>query len=73
MLFGLRPACVFAFLSAQKTTKATRQLQLSALRKLAQMLYILQQTDDTRRIIEALNVIKTPTSGLLRLSMVGSW
>src|SRR5438105_3224240 len=38
--FNLRPAHVLAFLVAQPVAKSTRQRQLSALRKLAQMLYI---------------------------------
>src|SRR5690606_12530471 len=58
--FDLRPGAVTAFLSAQNTTKATRQRQLSALRKLAQMLYILEPTDDHRRYVEALKVTKAP-------------
>jgi integrase/recombinase XerD len=43
------------------TTKATRQRQLSALRQLAQMLYILDPSDDHRRIVEALKLTKAPT------------
>jgi len=58
--FDLRPGAVTAFLSAQNTTKATRQRQLSAMRKLAQMLYILEPTDDHRRYVEALKVTKAP-------------
>jgi|HigsolmetaAR202D_1030399.scaffolds.fasta_scaffold04580_1 integrase/recombinase XerD len=56
----LRPSVVIAFLTDQDTTKATRQRQLSAMRKLAQMLYILKPTDDTRRLVEALKVTKAP-------------
>jgi integrase len=56
----LRPAVVTAFLAAGDTTKATRQRQLSALRKLAQMLYIVDPSDDHRRIVEALKVTKAP-------------
>jgi integrase len=59
----MRPALVLDFLSAQNVTKATRQRQLSALRKLAQMAYILEPNDTTRRIVEALRVIKVPTGG----------
>lgn len=58
--FDLRPGAVTAFLSEQNTTKATRQRQLSAMRKLAQMLYILEPTDDNRRYVEALKVTKAP-------------
>ena len=59
----LRPTNVLAFLGAQNATKATRQRQLSALRKLAQMGYILTPTEDARRIVEALKVVKVPTGG----------
>src|SRR5664279_1220198 len=58
----LRPVTVLSFLWGQNATKATRQRQLSALRKLAQMLYILNPTEDTRRIHEALKVVKAPTT-----------
>lgn len=55
------PANVFDFLSSQPTAKATRQRQLAALRKLAQMGYILAPGDDeTRRLYEALKIIKAP-------------
>jgi integrase len=57
----LRPGMVVAFLADGDTTKATRQRQLSALRKLAQMLYILDPTDDSRRYVEALRLTKAPT------------
>lgn len=59
-LLDLRPGVVIAFLASQDTTKATRQRQLSAMRKLAQMLYILSPTDDNRRYVEALKVTKAP-------------
>jgi integrase/recombinase XerD len=58
----LRPTNVVDFLASGDTTKATRQRQLSALRKLAQMLYILDPTDDSRRYVEALRLTKAPTS-----------
>lgn len=58
----LRPAQVVAFLASGDTTKATRQRQLSALRKLAQMLYILDPNDSSRRYVEALRLTKAPTS-----------
>jgi integrase len=58
----LRPGVVVQFLADGDTTKATRQRQLSALRKLAQMLYILDPSDDHRRIVEALKLTKAPTS-----------
>lgn len=56
----MRPAPVLAFIGAQNTTKATRQRQLSALRKLAQMLYVLSPSDQTRQIVEALRMVKAP-------------
>lgn len=56
----LRPANVLAFLGAQDSSKATRQRQLSALRKLAQMALILRGSDDDRRIYEALQMVKAP-------------
>lgn len=57
----LTPRQVKAFLSSDDTTKATRQRQLSALRKLAQMRFILTPGDDeARRLYEALKVIKAP-------------
>ena len=60
----LRPARVLGFIGAQNATKATRQRQLSALRKLAQMLYILRHPNDqTRQIVEALKVVKAPSGG----------
>lgn len=58
----LRAGGVLAFLGAQNVTKSTRQRQLSALRKLAQMAYILIPTDDTKRNYEALKMVKAPTS-----------
>jgi integrase len=59
----LRPVWVLGFIGAQNATKATRQRQLSALRKLAQMLYILAPSEDHRRIVEALKVVKAPSGG----------
>ncbi len=57
----LTPRRVLAFLASADTTKATRQRQLSALRKLAQMRFILTPGDDeARRLHEALKVIKAP-------------
>jgi len=54
------PGYVLDFLAAQNTTKATRQRQLAAMRKLAQMLYVLRPTDENRRYYEALKIIKAP-------------
>lgn len=59
----LRPANVLGFLAGQDVTKATRQRQLSALRKLAQMAYVLSGSDDARRVYEALGMVKVPTGG----------
>ena len=57
----LTPRRVLDFLNSEDTTKATRQRQLSALRKLAQMRFLLNPQDDTaRRLHEALKVIKAP-------------
>ncbi len=57
----LTPRQVLAFLASAETTTATRQRQLSALRKLAQMRFILTPGDDeARRLHEALKVIKAP-------------
>lgn len=59
--FDLRPGQVIAFLASQDNTKATRQRQLSALRKLAQLLYVLQPNDATRAMYEGLKIAKAPT------------
>ncbi|MBZ0292189.1 MAG: site-specific integrase [Anaerolineae bacterium] len=56
----MTPARVIDFLESQNTTKATRQRQLSAMRKLAQMAYVLTPDDSTRRLYEALKIIKAP-------------
>lgn len=56
----MRPTNVTAFLASQPTTKATRQRQLSALRKLAQMAYVLTPSPDTHRLYEALKLAKAP-------------
>jgi integrase len=56
----LRPAAVLAFLAAQDVTKTTRQRQLAALRKLAQLAFILTGTEESRRIHEALKLVKVP-------------
>jgi integrase len=56
----LEPGTVLVFLGAQDTTKATRQRQLAALRKLAQVLYVLYPNDNTRRMMEGLKLVKAP-------------
>ena len=61
-VLDMRPAQVLAFLAAQDVVKGTRQRQLSALRQLAQMLYILTQTDASKRLYDALMMIRAPTA-----------
>jgi integrase/recombinase XerD len=56
----LRPAHVLDYLNSQPTTKATRQRQLSALRKLAAMRQVLTPSESNRQIHEALKLIKAP-------------
>lgn len=58
----LSPSNVLDFLKSADTTKATRQRQLSALRKLAGMLFVLTGRDDAQRINEALKMIKVPAA-----------
>ena len=58
----LRPVNVLPFLNSQSVAKSTRLRQLSALRKLAQMAYILTPNDDTRRMVEVLKVMKVPVT-----------
>lgn len=60
-VFDMLPGNVADFLASQDVTKATRQRELSALRKLAQMAFILNPNDNTRRIYEALKVMKAST------------
>ena len=48
------------WLASQQTTKATRQRQLSAMRKLAQTLYILTGDEGAQRMLAVLNMIKAP-------------
>jgi integrase len=60
----LRPTLVLGFIGAQNATKATRQRQLSALRKLAQMRHIRAPSDATRQIVEALKVVKASAASL---------
>ena len=59
--FDLRPVNVVDFLADGDTSKATRQRQLSAMRKLAQMLVILDG-EEARRLYEGLKLIKAPKS-----------
>lgn len=60
--YDLSPAPVLGFIGSKDTTKTTRQRQLSALRKLAQMMFITQPSEEIRRMYEALKVIKAPAS-----------
>lgn len=59
--FDLRPIQVVDFLASRSSTKTTRQRQLSAMRKLAQLLYILKPGDATRAMYEGLKIAKAPT------------
>lgn len=56
----LRPGNVLDFLTSKDTAKATRVRQLSALRKLAQVIYVMHPHDANRQIVEALKLIKAP-------------
>lgn len=56
----LMPGNVLDFIASQDTTKATRQRQLSAMRKLAQWLYVLRPDENNRRLFEALKLVKAP-------------
>jgi hypothetical protein len=47
------------------------QRQLSALRKLVQMTYILTTTDETRRLYESLKVMKAPCQRIRGKSING--
>src|SRR5690606_19547448 len=58
----LRPALVSTFLTSSNATKTTKQRQLSALRKLAQMIYVLNPNETTRQNVEALKMIKAPAA-----------
>jgi hypothetical protein len=54
----LRPGYVLIFLNEQEISTATRRHQLAALRKLAQMDYSLNPSDDTHYTFKALQTIK---------------
>lgn len=60
----LRPAAVLAFAEAQRVTRATRKRQMSAMRKLAKMLWILSGDDDAGRIYAALKETRPPETNL---------
>jgi hypothetical protein len=63
----LRPGVVLSFIGAENaTTKTTGQRQLSALRKLAQLRYILNPSEDNRHSVEALKMVKAPAGGRFR-------
>jgi integrase len=61
----LWPAQVGRFLSAAPTVKHTRQRQLSALRKLAQLLYIVTGDPTAERMAGALKLIKPDPDGAI--------
>ncbi len=48
------------WIASQDTTKATRQRQLSAMRKLAQTLYILTGDEGAQRMLAVLKMIRAP-------------
>lgn len=56
----MRPAPVLSFLDARPSSKATRQRQLSAMRKLAQMSFVLTGEDAFQRAYEALKLVRAP-------------
>ncbi|MDX1995685.1 MAG: site-specific integrase [bacterium] len=60
----LRPASVRDFLASRQTTKATRQRQLSALRKLARVLALDYTHPEYKAIHDALLLLKAPTDNL---------
>ena len=55
---NLRPAAALAFVTGQDTSKSTRQRQLTALRQLARMAFVLTGDEQDRRIMEALKMVK---------------
>jgi integrase/recombinase XerD len=57
----MTPGNVSAFLADHDTTKATRQRQLSAMRKLAQLLAVLDP-ERGRQLYDGLKLIKAPTT-----------
>lgn len=59
--FDLSPNHVKGFLSSKPTTKTTRQRQLSALRKLAQLAHLLNPNEDTRHRVQSLRAMKVPS------------
>ena len=60
------PALVLDFLSVQNVAKVTRQRQMTALRKLTQIDYILSPTVEKRLRNEALKAIKVPNDNMER-------
>ena len=57
----VKPAAALAFITEQDTSKSTRQRQLTALRQLARMAFILTGDEQDRRILEALKMVKIGT------------
>lgn len=65
----LRPANVLAFVAGQDVTTATRQRHLTAMRQLARMLTVLDGSDETRRIYDALKLVKAPRQAAAAASL----
>ena len=61
---SLSPANILTFLSAQHVTKTTRQRQFSAMRKLVDVLALLDGGDDVRRAAEFLRMVKPSSDNL---------
>lgn len=61
---ALWPANAGAFLTSAPTSKGTRQHQLSALRKLAQALYLATGDPTAERMTAALKLVKPPTENV---------
>ena len=59
---NLRPALVVAFLKSENIAKSTRQRQLSALRQLARVMSLIDQSQHP--IYEALKMVKAPTGNI---------
>lgn len=61
---NINPFTALSFLRDQDVTLTTRQRQLSALRKLTQVVAILDhRNDDARRVYEGMKLIKAPKQG----------
>lgn len=61
----VNPATALAFLRSQDVTYTTRQRQLSALRKLTQVVAMLDhRNDDARRAYEGMKLVRAPKQGV---------